>query len=122
MCTGGAEADKQVRAAIRKALTPAVIAGKAKHGAFQLHRSDRASHDMVMFKSFSDKMTINEYDDCTFLCALWGPSSVDEDYNMQILAEPEVHESANQERIDGESGQLSALMEVTNESRVGFEV
>lgn len=95
---GGAEADKQVRAAIEKALAPAALAGNANPSVFALNRSDRTSENSN--SSFSVKSP--QYAGCAFLCAVWDRLALAREYNMQILAEPAVHESAEEERLAGE--------------------
>ena len=97
---GGAEADKQVRAAIKKALAPAALAGNADPSVFALNCSDRRSENSN--SSFSVKSPHPGYDGCVFLCAVWDRLALAREYNMQILAEPAVHESAEEERLAGE--------------------
>ncbi|DBB09876.1 TPA: hypothetical protein ACH3X3_001489 [Trebouxia sp. C0006] len=94
---GGPEADKRVRAAISKALTPAALPGLAKGSSFALNQSDRAGFNDGT--PFSVRSPLPEYDDCTFLCAVWDKETLAKDYNMKVMAEPVVHESADKDLL-----------------------
>lgn len=41
------------------------------------------------------------------LCAVWPRAELDVEYNMKIMAEPEVHESAGKDILDGEYPSLN---------------
>ncbi|KAL0037451.1 hypothetical protein WJX79_008678 [Trebouxia sp. C0005] len=94
---GGPEADKHVRAAISKALTPAALPGLAKRSSFALSMSNRAGFNDGT--PFSVRFPLPEYDDCTFLCAVWDKETLAQEYNMKIMAEPVVHESADKDLL-----------------------
>ncbi|KAL0020479.1 hypothetical protein WJX77_009137 [Trebouxia sp. C0004] len=94
---GGPEADKHVRAAISKALAPAALPGLAKGSSFALSLSDRAGFNEAT--PFSVRSPLPGYDDCTFLCAVWDQETLAKEYNMKIMAEPVVHESADKDLL-----------------------
>jgi len=52
-----------------------------------------------------------EYDDCTFLCAVWDKETLAKDYNMKIMAEPVVHESADKDLLAGRALQLLTVLQ-----------
>jgi len=93
-----------VRAAISKALTPAALPGLAKGSSFALSLSDRAGFNEGT--PFSVRSPILGYDDCIFLCAVWDKETLAKEYNMKIMAEPVVHESADKDLLAGRALQL----------------
>ena len=51
-----------------------------------------------------------EYDDCTFLCAVWDKETLAKEYNMKIMAEPVVHESADKDLLAGRALQVLTVL------------
>lgn len=88
-----------MRAAISKALIPAALPGLAKGSSFALSLSDRSGFNGDT--PFSVRSLLPEYDDCSFLCAVWDKEALVKEYNMKIMAEPVVHESANKDLLAG---------------------
>jgi len=97
-----------VRAAISKALTPAALPGLAKGSSFALSLSDRAGFNDGT--PFSVRSPLPEYDDCTFLCAVWDKEKLAKEYNMKVMAEPVVHESADKDLLAGRALQLLPVL------------
>lgn len=97
---GGAEADKHVRAAIKKALTPAALPGAAKGCMFALNVSN--SRGMNSRHPFSMKTNFHDIFGNGFLCAVWGAQDLAKEYDMKVMAEPVVHESADKDLLAGE--------------------
>lgn len=104
MCStaGGKEADKQVRAAIKTALTPAAraTANRNKPASFQLNHANRyGSNSGQPYAHTMYDWTLGEH---SYLCALWARADLNSEYEMKIMAEPAVHESAAKEILKGD--------------------
>lgn len=102
-----------MRAAIRTALTPAALAtsSKSKHHTFQLNYCDRYGMNTGLpFTEAADTLDYNTMvynhnlgiSDYSCLCAVWPRTALNSEYNIKILAEPAVHESAAKDILDGE--------------------
>ena len=112
---GSKEVEKQVRAAIKTALTPATLAtsDRSKPHKCQLNHCNLngvINQLMVPFGKVAENTSsaaTTVSDDITVwksgcLCAVWPRAELDVEYNMTIMAEPEVHESAAKGILDGE--------------------
>lgn len=106
---GGKEADKQIRAAIRTALAPAAQAVPARKSllassssntayTFQLNHSNRYGNNT------GQPCTQLWYDggDQNCMCAVWPRAELGMEYNIRIMAEPAMHESAAKEILEGD--------------------
>ena len=95
---GGKEADKQVRAAIKTALTPAARA--TPNRPYTLNHCDRyGSNSRMPYTQALYDPTIGQH---IYQCAVWSRADLNMEYDMKIMAEPAVHESAAKEILEGD--------------------
>lgn len=97
---GGKEADKQARAAIKMALTPAARATPNRNKPYALNHCDRyGSNSRLPYTQALYDPTIGQH---IYQCAVWSRADVNMEYDMKIMAEPAVHESAAKEILEGD--------------------
>ncbi|KAL3157879.1 hypothetical protein ABBQ32_012289 [Trebouxia sp. C0010 RCD-2024] len=98
---GGKEADKQVRAAIKTALTPAARATPNRNKPYALSHCNRyGSNSGQPYTQTLYDWTVDQH---SYLCAVWSRAELNMEYNMKIMAEPAVHESAAKEVLEESS-------------------
>ena len=98
---GGAKADKEVKAAIKKALRPAARVVAPTFSQLELFRCDRSGF-RIGPEPFSVSRSTPEWcrGECTFLSAVWDPAvALALEYNMTVMAGPLLPENADQDLL-----------------------
>ena len=108
---GGVEADKHVKAAIRKALAPAALSGQSSSNPkplpdFDLFHSTQLAHGGHL--PFTNMRSGMWFDGCSFVKAEFPQSFSDRDCDrmmcdrLKMFVEPQMHESADEAALAGE--------------------
>ena len=110
-CAGGAKADKEVKAAIKKALKPAALPDAPRVSQMELFRCDMAGHRLDTERFYVPKSHPEWYcrNGRTQVSAVWDSEALAREYDMTVMAGPLLPGKADQDLLAGEKCCQSGL-------------